>query len=123
MPVPPEPTIIIQGEQLTEAQAMTLRVALGHFQVSLADDDFCNALGEIGPHYQQHARDITLVMQRDAETTATLARVDASLARRLSECWAENNRLRKRVAELGAANGEAAQGCAADPRALGRSRL
>lgn len=29
-----------------------------------------------------------------------LNRVDATLARRLSECWQENNRLRERVAEL-----------------------
>lgn len=32
-----EPTIIINGQQLTDAQAMTVRVAIEHFAVDLAE--------------------------------------------------------------------------------------
>jgi hypothetical protein len=95
-----EPHIIIQGASLTNAQAMTLRVALGHFMIDLGNDDFRRDLGEIGPLYRERACEIAALMALTDKMVQRLERVDASLARRLSECWQENNQLRKRIAEL-----------------------
>jgi hypothetical protein len=47
---PPEPHIVINGQQLTEAQAMTVRVALQAFAVSMEkerDDTIRNYLARI----------------------------------------------------------------------------
>jgi hypothetical protein len=54
-----EPTITIEGEVLTFAEAMTLRVAIGMFCIQLADPDFRRGLGEVlAGHYARHAHAI-----------------------------------------------------------------
>ena len=54
------PAVTINGQTLTDAQAMTFHVALGHFQIDLAHDaDFREGLGaELHGAYAAHARAI-----------------------------------------------------------------
>jgi hypothetical protein len=48
-----EPHIGINGMALTEAQAMTVRVAVNLFAQELQSKSFHDALGGMGPLYQQ----------------------------------------------------------------------
>lgn len=57
-----EPRITVNGSPLTEAQAMTLRVALSGFLMDLEDPEFVAALGNIGPLYQDRAREVQALM-------------------------------------------------------------
>ena len=56
-----EPEITIRGIRLTEAQAMTLRVALENFRMELAGE-FGNELGPIREPYSERAREVSLLM-------------------------------------------------------------
>lgn len=58
----PEPRITINGHELTEAQAMTLRVALSTFRLQLNDPDYLHDLGTIGLSYRQHAQFVERMM-------------------------------------------------------------
>lgn len=58
----PEPDITINGVPLSEPQAMTLRVALMDFLLSLANQKRLADLGEIGPLYRYHAQGISCLM-------------------------------------------------------------
>jgi hypothetical protein len=57
-----EPNVIINGHILSEAQAMTLRVAIGNFLITLRDDDFMRDLGAVGPHYRDRLIEIERLM-------------------------------------------------------------
>ena len=59
-----EPHIIINGQPLTIAQAMTVRVAIGEFLLTLQDEDFLRDLGPIGPHYKERLIEIAKLMVR-----------------------------------------------------------
>jgi hypothetical protein len=59
-----EPHIIINGQPLTIAQAMTVRVAIGEFLLTLQDEDFMRDLGPIGPHYKERLIEIAKLMVR-----------------------------------------------------------
>jgi hypothetical protein len=53
------PRITINGTVLTEAQAMTLHVALGSFQIDLTDQEFVDGIGaELATAYQARAREV-----------------------------------------------------------------
>lgn len=54
-----EPEITINGVTLTEAQAATVRVTIGNFQIELNDADFMRALGGIGLSYRDRLREVT----------------------------------------------------------------
>lgn len=60
-----EPTITINGVRLTTAQAMTIRVAIGAYQISLQDED---ALGSdetgrsIRNGYMRNLIDLNMLM-------------------------------------------------------------
>jgi hypothetical protein len=54
----PEPHITINGQPLTVGQAMTVRVAIGEFLLTLQDEDFLHDLGAIGPHYKERLIEI-----------------------------------------------------------------
>lgn len=58
----PEPDITINGVPLNTGQAMTLRVALMDFLLHLASKEFLTDLGEIGPLYRYHAREVSCLM-------------------------------------------------------------
>lgn len=58
----PEPRITINGVELTDAQAMTVRVAIGNFRIELNDPDFARALGTVGDVYKARAAEIERVM-------------------------------------------------------------
>lgn len=60
---PPEPAILINGERLSEAQAMTLRVALSHFLPELSGE-FGKNLGELGKSYHDRGREVAALMVR-----------------------------------------------------------
>jgi len=53
-----EATIVINGRTLTFAESMTLRVAISNFLLMLGDQEFRNALGPIGEHYDHHLTQI-----------------------------------------------------------------
>jgi hypothetical protein len=57
-----EPSIIINGRVLSEAQAMTLRVAVGNFLITLREESFMRELGAIGPHYRDRLIEIERLM-------------------------------------------------------------
>lgn len=59
-----EPDITINGELLTFAEAMTLRVAVGSLRISLADPAFRAELGPIGENYDVHLQRIEALMIR-----------------------------------------------------------
>lgn len=65
----PEAQITVNGQPLTNAQAMTLRVALTHFHAELGDDERREALGEIGPLYRDRAWEVlTLILRLDGRS-------------------------------------------------------
>jgi hypothetical protein len=55
---PKEADIIINGQRLTFAQSMTLRVAIGSFLIELSDKKYMERLGETGVLYQARASEI-----------------------------------------------------------------
>ena len=57
-----EPTIVINGKQLTEAQAMAVRVAVSDFLAQLTDKDFMKSLGAAGPMYQARLAEVQRLM-------------------------------------------------------------
>lgn len=57
-----EVTITINGVELTEAQAMTVRVGLSCFQFELREPKFTELLGPIGPLYQQRLNEVFELM-------------------------------------------------------------
>lgn len=62
-----EATIVVNGTTLTEAQSMTLRVALGSFLIDLGDPEYMAALGPIGALYQGVAYEVqALILRRRA---------------------------------------------------------
>lgn len=61
-----EPSITINGRQLTDAQASTMRVAIANFLVELSDPKFMLALGEIGPLYRARAGEVQALMVQHA---------------------------------------------------------
>jgi len=48
-----EAEIVINGVRLTDAQSMTLRVAVTNFAMELAEPEYLEALGPIGPLYRE----------------------------------------------------------------------
>lgn len=63
-----EPTVIINGVLLTNAQAMTLRVALTGFWSEVSDPEYSKALGPIGPKYEKAASEIWRIMVPQGDT-------------------------------------------------------
>lgn len=57
-----EPSITINGVQLTPGQAMTVRVAIEMFAMQIAEPDF--EIGPIGSLYQASIAEIRKVMYR-----------------------------------------------------------
>ena len=57
-----EPSITINGVELTEAQASTVRVALSCFQFELREPKFTELLGPIGPLYQARLNEVFRLM-------------------------------------------------------------
>jgi hypothetical protein len=58
----PEPVVTIEGVELSEAQAATVRVALSCFQFELKEPAFVELLGPIGPIYQARLTEIFKIM-------------------------------------------------------------
>lgn len=54
----PEPQITVNGHELTEGQAMTLRVAMEEFAVILSDKKFAKQLGMVGDNYFDRIEEI-----------------------------------------------------------------
>jgi hypothetical protein len=63
--IPREPHIIINGHELSEAQAMTVRVALTLFGMELENDQFRDDLGGMGRLYQMRQREIVALMVKE----------------------------------------------------------
>jgi hypothetical protein len=61
-----EADITINGTSLTFAQSMTVRVALGHFQMTLAGDDFARALGPVAANYKDRLGEVMQLVRRTA---------------------------------------------------------
>jgi hypothetical protein len=57
-----EPTVVIEGETLTFAEAMTLRVALSSFRLSMNAVTSAHALGEMAKHYDYHAQRVEALL-------------------------------------------------------------
>lgn len=53
-----EATIVINGKQLSFAEAMTVRVAVNMFQMQLSDDDFKSSMGAVGAGYSQNLQSV-----------------------------------------------------------------
>jgi hypothetical protein len=53
MELPREADIIINGTLLTQAQAMSVRVAVTSFRFELAEPELAEGLGEIGKLYDE----------------------------------------------------------------------
>ena len=53
MKLPDEATITINGTLLTQAQAMSLRVAVSSFRMELDDPEMMEGLGEVGKLYDE----------------------------------------------------------------------
>ncbi len=61
-----EPTITINGTELSLAQAMTLRVAVGHFGMFLADGSIRRAIGDrLSEGYQANLAEIERFMRSE----------------------------------------------------------
>lgn len=58
----PEPTITINGHLLTDAQAMTMRVALASFDTDLQNKKYAKELGDIAALYKRNVRAIYHLM-------------------------------------------------------------
>lgn len=61
-----EAKIVIEGTELTFAQSMTVRVAIGAFQRILSDEEYRKALGEIGDNYQARLVEIQNLIMKGA---------------------------------------------------------
>jgi len=59
---PPEPDITINGVALTEAQALTVRVALSSFLLQLGDLEWSRQLGRVADGYRARAREVEALM-------------------------------------------------------------
>lgn len=58
-----EPTIAVNGRTLTEAQAMSVRVAVGHFLMELGDDAYADQLGHpLGANYADRLREVEALL-------------------------------------------------------------
>ncbi len=57
-----EPTIVINGRELTEAQACTVRIALANLRIELSDPKFLLATGELGVTYTRSIDEIQRIM-------------------------------------------------------------
>ena len=57
-----EPKITINGWDLTEGQACTLRVAMEEFAMQLSDPEFKRKLGQIGENYLDRIAEIRKYM-------------------------------------------------------------
>ena len=57
-----EPAITIGGVKLTEAQAMTVRVALSNFASVLEHEEAAEMLGSIGKHYRKRVHEVRALM-------------------------------------------------------------
>lgn len=61
-----EPTITINGRELSFAQAMTLRVAVGHFGMFLADGNIRRSIGDrLAEGYQANLAEIERSMRSE----------------------------------------------------------
>ena len=61
-----EPTITINGRELTFAQAMTLRVAVGHFGMFLADGAIRRSIGDrLADGYRANLGEIERFMREE----------------------------------------------------------
>lgn len=63
-----EPEIIINGRFLDEAQATTVRVALGCFQIDLMDAEFLRRLGPLGEAYCKRASEVMFLLTTSKES-------------------------------------------------------
>lgn len=57
-----EPTIIVNGRVLTDAQAMAVRVAVSNFHMETADPEFRAELGPISGAYHARLGEVLLHM-------------------------------------------------------------
>jgi hypothetical protein len=69
---PPEPHIVINGQELTEAQAMTVRVALQVFAVSVGEDP---RYGETGRNYLARITEINRLMAAKPDGPRSLSKM------------------------------------------------
>lgn len=53
-----EAIVVIEGVQLTEAQSGTIRIAVAHFLVDLADRKYCRELGPIADAYRDRLHEV-----------------------------------------------------------------
>jgi hypothetical protein len=67
---PREPRVVINGFELNEAQAMTMRVAVALFQTELQNDQFRDDMGVMGRLYQARLREINSLMAMDQSASA-----------------------------------------------------
>lgn len=57
-----EPDVTINGQELSFAESMTLRVAVGNMRLSMNDDSAKKALGELAGNYDHHLASIEAKM-------------------------------------------------------------
>ena len=57
-----EPTIVINGTTLTEAQATTVRIALANLRIELSSPDISRSVGMTGVFYSQRIDEIQRIM-------------------------------------------------------------
>lgn len=60
--IPPEPQIRVNGHDLTEAQALVVRVALSHLLGLLCDRSFQTALGTTATGYEARGNEVLALM-------------------------------------------------------------
>lgn len=58
-----EPTVVINGRELSFAEAMALRVAVQTFALQLSSPVMRDGLAQLGRHYQQHLTSIERMMR------------------------------------------------------------
>lgn len=61
-----EADITINGEALTFAQSMTVRMAVSTFLLHLRDEDFAKSLGRVGDNYRDRLREVEALIMRSA---------------------------------------------------------
>jgi len=60
-----EPTIIINGQQLTFAQAMSVRVAINSFRMFVCDPDNADNIGlKLAQGYDEQLQEVEVAMRR-----------------------------------------------------------
>ena len=60
----PEPLITINDVALSEAQAATVRVAVGAFHMYLMEPGYLDQLGAVGPKYLERVLEIEALMTK-----------------------------------------------------------